>query len=774
MIRTLAALCLVLSPSVFASIDARAEYERLQSWQFSAPVPLPAGGVTITRDTATWTLQSGTVRLIQPTADGVVTGFAFEGDGRFRLNIPDRYELAQLRRFSRKRELDAFDQPFTQLVFRTSDPSVAKLLPSPSGDPTAYSVAARRHQSWLVDLRVDADARIVAALLNPGEEQTIAAMETKDFDWVTYEYDALRPEEITLTKLDSQWPEVWISLDRAEDRQTDGRPGARWSAVASLDHIDVKADLTKSGIEVGRHHQKTIEGGYVVEATFRGIAESVSALRLELWSIAKNLRASAEDGTTLTVIRDHVGKRAAMIDNRVYDDDFVLVLASPLKRGETMRIRFEYELESGNFAPGGLWYPNVPEALHQKHTARLELTVRKRNEVRAMGRMEKRTESDKTETSVWIVDKPATMVTFSTATRFEEVKVAPQNIPPVFAFGPDYQASNTAKMRNVAADVANSMQWFQNIFGEQISGEKFFVTSIASSHGQAFDGFLHMGEFTWAAEHPGASELFRAHEVAHEWWGHKVGWNTYRDQWLSEAFAEYSAMLFVQNFVKGGDKYFNEILMSYDGIVKGNMAGGFSKFNRPWLIERSTVERNRLGPIGHGQRASTGDIPAGYVIQTYIKGPLVLHMLRMLMRYKTESDELFLTTLRDFVKLYNGKNPSTADFQKLLEQKTKANWNWFFDAWIYGGDIPSYTWRYDVKPGADGAQMLTMQLDRRDVRDDFMVIIPVRVEFTDGKVGLLYVVNKEPKQTVTQKLPGNVKNVVFAPEYSLLANIRRD
>ena len=39
------------------------------------------------------------------------------------------------------------------------------------------------------------------------------------------------------------------------------------------------------------------------------------------------------------------------------------------------------------------------------------------------------------------------------------------------------------------------------------------------------------------------------HEVAHQWWGHAVGWASYHDQWLSEGFAEFSAGLFLQQAV---------------------------------------------------------------------------------------------------------------------------------------------------------------------------------------------------------------------------------
>jgi hypothetical protein len=36
------------------------------------------------------------------------------------------------------------------------------------------------------------------------------------------------------------------------------------------------------------------------------------------------------------------------------------------------------------------------------------------------------------------------------------------------------------------------------------------------------------------------------HEVAHQWWGHTVGFDSYRDQWVSEGFADFSASLYLQ------------------------------------------------------------------------------------------------------------------------------------------------------------------------------------------------------------------------------------
>lgn len=772
-----AATSLLLSIPLHADVratNAADVYKQLQTWRFSTPVPIPAGGVTITRDTAKWVLQSGTVRLMEPAA-GRVTGFVFEGQGRFTMTVPDRFELAQLRRFTKKPDLAAIDEPITQVVFRTSDESIARLFPAAGATYEANGLAEKRHEYWLAENFDDNDARVVAAMLNPNALFIAADINTAGYDWLTYEYDSNRGEEITLSHFASGFTESWLSLDRPEDRTADGRPSYKPADLVALQHIDADVDLTKYGRggEVGTQYQRSLDGHYVVDATFTGLGPEMDALDLSLWAIARDVHAS-EEGKELTVIRDRVGKRKATLDNKYSDDDFIVVLPAPIRKGEKRTIRFEYDLETANYAPGDLWYPTVVHALDQPITAKLTLRTAKKNELRSMGRMEEKKEENGAMKSIWIIDRPTRMVTFSTATRFEEVKVDPGNIPPVISFGPGFQMDNRDKVRNVAADVANSMQFFQQLLEDRIEGRQFYVTSIASNHGQAFDGFLHMGEFTYAEEHPGASELFRAHEVAHEWFGHKIGWKTYRDQWLSEALAEYASMLFVQGFVKGGDKYFNEILDAYESINKGSLSSLYSKFNRPWLLELNGAYRDRLGPIGHGWRASTKEIPAGYTIQTYHKGPLVLHMLRSLLRYRTGNDQLFIKILRDYVHEYSGKAASTDDFRAIVERDAPGDWRWFFDSWVYSADLPTYNWSYDAQPADGNFYTMTLKLRRSDVAPDFMTIIPVKVEYVDGKAGVFFVVNKTAEQTVTQKLPAKPKSVTFGPDHSLLGTIKRD
>jgi len=84
------------------------------------------------------------------------------------------------------------------------------------------------------------------------------------------------------------------------------------------------------------------------------------------------------------------------------------------------------------------------------------------------------------------------------------------------------------------------------------------VTSIPFSywHGQGWPGLIYL----WSASFLDSTQrhaigfrdqieltdFFRAHESSHMWWGHRMGWKSYHDQWLSEGFAQFLGLLYVQ------------------------------------------------------------------------------------------------------------------------------------------------------------------------------------------------------------------------------------
>ncbi|HEX6199417.1 MAG TPA: hypothetical protein VF150_04065, partial [Thermoanaerobaculia bacterium] len=182
---------LAAAPAAAASGE-QADYERLLAWRYSQPVPVPADGVTFRRDVATWTLSSGSLRLTEPTSGGAVTGLVFEGRGRFRMEVPDPVERDQLERFSRGGARETLDVAFTKLVLRAPDGVSSLVGVAGTGPYERSELAAERHELWLRFQWLDADARVTAGLLDPGDEYLRVAMETEEHGWLAFEFEPWR------------------------------------------------------------------------------------------------------------------------------------------------------------------------------------------------------------------------------------------------------------------------------------------------------------------------------------------------------------------------------------------------------------------------------------------------------------------------------------------------------------------------------------------------------------------------------------------------------
>ena len=755
------------------SVPTADDYTQMLRWEFSSEaVPVPEGGIRFERDGATWFLETGRLYWMRPISNGRVTGLAFEGEGRFTMDVPDPVELSQLRRFAEEPELTRVDVPFEELVLRTSEE-----LPSESVGNTfrRHSLARKRHDMWLERRSLDVDARIVAALREPGDAYFRAEMKTSDWDWITYELDSMRTEEIRLIRQHTLYPEVWVSLDKPADRRPDGRPSGTRDNVADLKHIDVVADLTKSGgnVPVGRSRVRPRKGKFLVDIDVVATVEGVSALTFDLDPRAEVHGVVDADGADVAFVRDHVGDRSGYLDDEIYDDQIVLLLEAPLEQGEAYTYRFDYELKITGFARGNVWYPTLRENHLDRHTARLELTTDKKSRAHSMGRLVDEREDGKTRTTTWSVGTETTMITFVSTKLHDEEHVTLDGVPDVVAVAPEFGFLG-GRVEALCEDVAHAVSFFQTLLGSDLPGDRLFVTSIPAGHGQSFDGFLHLPESTLFGERPGKTELLRAHEVAHQWWGHEVRWRTYRDLWLSEAFAEYSAMMFVEASVDDGEKYFREILQAYQQMLRGSLRGAMSKFTRPGLIEMNPRHRARLGPIGVGSRAGTKDIPAGYFLQVYHKGPLVIHMLRELLRERTGSDDVFETILQEFIRAHRGGLAGTEDFVRVVEANADGDWKAFFDQWIDQTEFPTYHYRYEIgrTPDEDGEYALTLELEQSGTQHAFPMAIPVKLELENGSDARFSVIVEVGREIMPRSLPARVKKIELDPDEILLATFK--
>jgi hypothetical protein len=367
------------------------------------------------------------------------------------------------------------------------------------------------------------------------------------------------------------------------------------------------------------------------------------------------------------------------------------------------------------------------------------------------------------------------MVTFSLAKtireNFHEEHYQADGVPEIVVFGPRVGLGTKGKFSDVARQVADSIAFFQDLFGQKLEAPAIYVTSIEGAHGQSFDGFLELSARSLAQHGPGAGELFRAHEVAHQWWGHLVGPATYRDAWLGESLAEYSAMMFVEATMQDGGKIFREIVRAYGDELTGSIHTGFSEFSNPAVNLLNRAKGERIGPIGLGWRASPGEVPTAYTSLLYSKGPLVLHMLRTLLRDQTGSDEAFRAVLRDFAAAHRGGWASTRDFAAAVARHAPGDWDWFFAEWIDGTAIPTYRWSQAVAPAPGGGVTLTVRVRQSDVPEGFRMPVPVRIAYPDGSEERRLVTVAKAEESFALALPRAPKEVELVP---VLARVKRE
>lgn len=781
--RTAVLFAIVAVTTVLAApsrADPPEDYTRLRAWRYStAPDAVPAGGVSWSWDTASWSLASGRLWVQEATADGTVTGLVFEGEGRFTMEIPDRFELAQLRRFRGDDELQRLEYRFTKMVVRGSSLADLPLPITAPSDVAANGLARDRHEFWLEQYFVDADARVVTALQNSDSEYLRIDMLTDDDGWLVYDYDPHRLEEIwvrTWVQRDSM-VESWVSLDRQEERRPDGRPAMGEALPVDLRHLDVTARIGGLGKHggFGRSETQSRKTSFSAAVQLEVRQAGLGALRLSLHPLARVDRVTDADGHELAFVRDNIGARSRALDKRLHDPALTVFLAEPTSAGELLTLDVGYELEIANFVTGADWYPTFqpPDAgLTDLHTARIAVTAPDDIDVRAMGVQEGESRDGKLKTTVYRIERPAKMVTFTTARRLIEERLELEGLPAVVVFSSD-RGMHENMLHDTGADLVNSMNYFQELFASKLPVEQLQAAMIAAGHGQAFDGMLHLSEYS-GVESSATVPFFRAHEVAHQWWGHLVGWKTYRDQWLSEGFAEYSAMLYMAASMDNGEKLFQEALQVSRDELTGSLKTAFSRFSRPGqtLLNSRAVER--IGPIGHGFRANVGASPGAYFSLAYNKGAYVLHMLRTIMRGLTGSDDTFFAVLQDFVATYAGQAASTEDFQEIVAEHAPAEWSWFFDQWVNGASIPTYEW--DWKTGGktpDGKTEIVLRVRQRNVPRDFKMLVPVRIELPGGQGGEMPVMIDEPEKELTIALPAPPKRVEFNAGNAVLATVKR-
>jgi hypothetical protein len=402
----------------------------------------------------------------------------------------------------------------------------------------------------------------------------------------------------------------------------------------------------------------------------------------------------------------------------------------------------------------------------------------KRYHFASVGRLiESRVDGD-VATSHWHTVLPADQVCFSLGD-FQEFKITDPRIPPVtlhvngdahrrlnqffFALRDelgvpwDFVAnflSPRSPEQDVGADVANSLAFFTQVYGRPLF-DRYYAAEIPFSYGEAFPGLIYLPVWTFQMmSDSGYHEILRAHEMAHQWWGIGVEPATQRDWWLSEGFAEFSGLWYMQLILKDNDKFFKHL--------------------DRWRREIRDRRRD-ASPIGVGVRASQLN-PRDYTLMTYYKGAWVLHMLRNLMLdLRTMKEDAFIAMMQDFYREYRGRRATTLDFQKVVERHVGLNMSWFFEEWVDGTAIPRYVLSWRAEPTQGGHYKLQVRVRQEDVPRDFIMPVPLKIAFADTALHALVRLNVTgPLTEATVELPAEPKHLELNPLQSVLAEVKQE
>jgi aminopeptidase N len=225
------------------------------------------------------------------------------------------------------------------------------------------------------------------------------------------------------------------------------------------------------------------------------------------------------------------------------------------------------------------------------------------------------------------------------------------------------------------------------------------------------------------------------HEVAHQWFGHSVGWASYHDQWLSEGFAEFAAGLFLQQAV--GPKWQKDYVDFWERL-------------RTRILEKNNfgVAPNDSGPLWLGLRLVSPKTAQGYQNVTYPKGAYVLNMLRSLM-YADQSpsgnpDQAFIDMMHDFMQSHQKGPASTESFKAVAEKhmtkhmdlQQNGRLDWFFNEWVYGTEVPKYSFKYDMESEGGDKTKIKVEITQSEVDQNFAMFVPVFADFGKGMMRL--------------------------------------
>lgn len=739
------------------------------------------------RDAATLTFRSGEFAFYREV-NGKVTGAVFKGDGHLHVTPPTAEERHNLAIVNKTEE---FDEDFSEAVLRFTDATAAELRRASTGKgapDSEFSKAAQEfHNFERLKLKDNLDLRLLEDVLSPVPgNYFLAVLHGKKYPHLLFSLDPhgvpdVSPEEVALLNW-SDWGETYpLAFYRAAEYANSTANGSERNAAYRITNENLDVSIEKSGLLTSL---ATVE--------IRADQDGTVVIPLDLYPTLRVTRVETGKGDPLDFVQEKKDE----------DADFGVLLAKPLSKGESTTIRISYsgkdvvQNEGGaNYYPIARqsWYPNSSQGLGDYATYHMLFHVPKGLQLIATGTKVNENTDGKITTSEWKTDVPLPVVGFNLG-RFTMKEATVENklannltIDAYANTTPPDELSNLADL-NLGNFSAPSMlptqlsqgevaaRIYSSYFGTLPFAKVAITQQFACNYGQSWPmlvylpicGFLDTTQQNSLGLRPEDMywKVVTPHEVAHQWWGQTVGFRSYRDQWMSEGFANTSASIFLQ-LTRPKPDDFREFWKQQRKLITEKNAMGFRPID--------------VGPVTMGFRLSsqkTGwDI---YQNLVYPKGAYILHMIRMMMWTPQEGEERFKATMHDFLDTYRMQAATTEEFKAMVEKHMSTQMDldhnhrmdWFFNQYVYGTELPTYHFEGQATPNDKGTS-IHFKLTQSGVSPGFKNLVPIYLEFADGKVihlGGIPIIGPTTMEQTAQlpKMPGPIKRLMINYYYDVL------
>jgi len=774
----------------------------------------------IDRDDVHLFLNDGVIAFTQTTG-GKITGAYFEGDGEVLVRPPDRRERASLGLFTGQGVLE---ERFSAVYLRFNDDTADELRQyvRPGDDDTSFAARhdeSARRLATMDAMRLAISFTSLPASVAPGDlapppdrllHARVVSGRLGNFD--VY-FDTRAPEQIVVGQVtaanDIAYYDLWMSFPlRALRKEVLPRPRSHGPTGPAY----TRDAFGVSGYDIHAAIDQSLN--LSADATLVGTVRQ-SGSRIVMFELSRylQLKSVVMDGQSLEFIQNETVEGSELA--RHGNDQVAIVFPQPLTLGAKLQLSFNYAGSVLSDAGGGLfyvgargtWYPNRGIAM-----ANYDISFRFPDSFTlvATGKQLSLLQDNGEYLGHWISDGPVPIAGFnlgryiktsatagdvtvnSYATRgVENDMPRSQQIVPAptspSAMNPEGVASAPVSASvSAPAPVASGISLAKRAAASITSLESMFgpfpfsslsLTQRPGQDSQGWPGIIFLSSYVYltseeraAAHVPQAdsvlyAEVMMPHEVAHQWFGDRVSWSSYHEQWLLEAIANYAAIMLVEPRRPADAQL---ILQAYRDLLVRKSKDGLANVD--------------AGPVTLGIRLSSSKFPRGYEVITYGRGTWLIHMLREMFRDASRtsenpegSDEVFLGLLRSIYERYQGREITNADFQAQVEAvlprslwfENRRSLDWFFDVWVNGTVLP----RFEIKdakfaPGATPSVSATIR--QIDAPDDMVTSVPVYGVIGDTKVYLGRVFAEGSETRFTLPLSPGVKRLLLDPNQTVL------